>query len=89
MQCEAQLQALHSISADSRVLHVDANGGLCRISKKMNIEYKQLMNYAFLLKDFRDLNQAGVLINEVVTSRHDTMRIGEMFYLFKNNYLSF
>ena len=39
-----------------------------------------------MLKDFNDLNIPGVVINETITSRHDTTRISEMFSLLKSNY---
>ena len=44
------------------------------------------MNYVSLLKNFEDLNKPGIVINETITSRHDTTRLGEMFYLLKCNY---
>ena len=44
------------------------------------------MNYVFKMKDFSDLDQPGVIVNETITSRHDTDRIGEIFLLFKNNF---
>ena len=44
------------------------------------------MNYVCKLKSFSDLSQAGVVINETITSRHDTTRLGEMFNLLKSNF---
>jgi hypothetical protein len=44
------------------------------------------MNYVFKLKNFNDLEQPGVVVNETITSRHDTDRISEMFLLLKNNF---
>ena len=44
------------------------------------------MNYRSLLKNFEDLNKPGNVINETIPSRHDTIRLGEMFYLLKCNY---
>ena len=41
------------------------------------------MNYVFKLKNFNDLEQPGVVVNETITSRHDTDRISEMFLLLK------
>ena len=43
------------------------------------------MNYVVLIKNLADLNHPGIVVNETITS-HDTMRIGEMFYLLKSNY---
>ena len=44
------------------------------------------MNYVCKLKNFADLTQPGVVINETITSRHDTTRLGEMFYLLISNF---
>ena len=44
------------------------------------------MNYVTLLKNLSDWNQPGIIVNETITSRHDTSRIGEMFYLLKCSY---
>jgi hypothetical protein len=52
----------------------------------MDDQYKQIMNYVFLLKDASDFNKPGTIINEVITSRHDSCRIGEMLHLLKHNY---
>ena len=52
----------------------------------MNDQYAQIMNYVFLMKDPRAFSVTGVVINETVTSRQNTTRIGEIFYLLKSNY---
>ena len=44
------------------------------------------MNYVSLLKNFEDLNKPGIVINETITTRHDTTRLGEMFFFLKCNY---
>ena len=44
------------------------------------------MNYVFKLKNFNDLDEPGVIVNETITSRHDTDRISEIFLLLKNNF---
>ena len=41
------------------------------------------MNYVFKLKNFNDLDEPGVIVNETITSRHDTDRIIEIFLLLK------
>jgi hypothetical protein len=41
------------------------------------------MNYIFKLKNFNDLDEPGVIVNETITSRHDTDRISEIFLLLK------
>ena len=43
----------------------------------------------FLLKDVSKLEEPGVVVNEVVTSQHDTGRVSEMFLTLKNNYRRF
>ena len=43
MHCEQQLNAMHGIPANQRILHVDASGGLCKITKKMNDQYAQVI----------------------------------------------
>jgi hypothetical protein len=42
------------------------------------------MNYVLKLKNFNHLDEPGVIVNETITSRHDTDRISEMFLLLKN-----
>ncbi len=86
MHCEQQIEAIHRIPAEHRVLHVDSSGGFCKITKEMNDQYQQLMNYVFLLKNASDFDIPAVIVNEVITSRQDTCRIGEMFHLLKYNY---
>ena len=44
------------------------------------------MNYICKLKNFADLTQPGVVINETITSRHYTTRLSEMFYLLISNF---
>lgn len=44
------------------------------------------MNYVFKLKNMSDLEIPGVVVNETITSRHDTDRISEILLLLKNNY---
>jgi hypothetical protein len=44
------------------------------------------MNYVFKLKNLSDLEIPGVVVNETITSRHDTDRISEILLLLKNNY---
>ena len=39
------------------------------------------------MKDASDFSKPAVIVNEVIISRQDTCRIGEMFHLFKHNYL--
>jgi hypothetical protein len=86
MHCERQLDGIHRIPEHRRILEVDSTGGLCKITQKMNDQYAQIMNYVFLMKDSKDFSVPGVVINETVTSRQDTTRIGEMFYLLKSHY---
>ena len=86
MHCERQLHAIRDVEPQHAVLHVDSSGKFCKITKEMNDQYKQLMNYVFLLKDASDFDKPGTIVNEVITSRHDTCRIGEMFHLMKHNY---
>ena len=87
MHCESQLAVIKNMPPERRILHVDSSGGLCKITNKMNDQYQQLMNYVFLIKDASDLdNIPGVMVNEVITSRQDTCRIGEMFHLLKHNF---
>ena len=87
MHCERQLEAIHALPTQHAVLHVDSSGKFCKITEDMNDQYQQLMNYVFLLKDASDFSKPAVIVNEVITSRQDTCRIGEIFHLLKHNYL--
>ncbi len=86
MQCERQLNAIRDVEPQHAVLHVDSCGKIGKITKEMKDQYKQLMNYVFLLKHASDFNKPSIIVNEVITSRHDTCRQGEMFHLMKHNY---
>jgi hypothetical protein len=84
MHCELQLEKINAIDANNRVLHVVASGGLCKITNNMNDQYQQVINNCFLLKDLSNYEGTpGIVVNETITSRQDTTRIGEMFYLLK------
>jgi hypothetical protein len=43
------------------------------------------MNYVFKLKNLSDLEIPGVVVNETITSRHDTDRSSEILLLLKNS----
>ena len=86
MHCEKQLQAIKALKEENRILHLDSSGKYCKITREMNDQYQQLMNYVFLLKDVSDFEKPAIIINEVITSRQDTCRIAEMFLLLKHNY---
>ena len=81
MLCEEQLDAITQVPDIKRFVLVDSTGGLVKITKHMNRNYKKIMNYVLLLKNLDDLNKPGVLVYETITSRHDTIRISEMFHL--------
>lgn len=86
MHCEKQLQAIKALKEENRILHLDSSGKYCLITREMNDQYQQLMNYVFILKDVSDFEKPAIIINEVITSRQDTCLIGEMFLLLKHNY---
>ena len=86
MHCEKQLEAIKALKPENRILHLDSSGKFCKITKDMNDQYQQLMNYVFLLKDVSDFEKPATIINEVITSKQDTCRISEMFLLYKHNY---
>ena len=86
MHCERQLEAVKALKPENRILHLDSSGKYCKITKEMNDQYQQIMNYVFLLKDNSDFEKPATIINEVITSRKDTCRISEMFLLLKHNY---
>jgi hypothetical protein len=44
------------------------------------------MNYVCLLKSFDDLNKPSVVVKEMITSNHDTLRLSEMFLALNFNY---
>lgn len=50
------------------------------------VDYGQILNYAFLLKNLEFLDLESVPLAEVSSSRHDTYVIGEMFQLLEFNY---
>ena len=48
--------------------------------------YFQIQNYVFLLKDISKLSEPGAVVNETVTSQHDTGRLCDMFHSLSTNY---
>ena len=86
MQCEKQFQAIKTLQPEKRVLQLDSSGKYCKITKEMNDQYQQIMNYVFLLKDLSDFQKPSVIINKVITIGQDTCRLSEMFLLLKHNY---
>jgi hypothetical protein len=44
------------------------------------------MNYVCLLKSFDDINKPSVVVKEMITSNHDTLRLSEMFLALNFNY---
>jgi hypothetical protein len=86
LHCDKQLEAIHRVPPNDRMVHFDASGGLCKITKAM-CDYNQILNYVFILKDAKNMDNPSVVVNEVISSKHDSCRIGEMFHLLKHNYL--
>jgi hypothetical protein len=81
-----QLQSISMIPEEKRVLHGGSSGNLTKITSEMNNKYGPLMNYVFVVKRL-DTNSQGVQVAEVISSRHDTHRAGQMFHLLKHNFL--
>jgi hypothetical protein len=52
------------------MVHFDASGGLCKITKAI-CEKNQILNYVFTLKDAKNMDNPSVVINEVIRSKHD------------------
>ena len=44
------------------------------------------MKFVIKLKNFSNIEQPGIIINDTITSRHDTDRLSEIFLLLKNNF---
>ena len=85
LQTELQLRAVHKIQPCRRICQVDATGSLVKIDKHMR-SYHRILNYAMLVKDIGEDTLPGINVTEMVTSRHDTYSISEMFNLFIYNY---
>ncbi len=80
LHCDKQLEAFHRVPPNDRMVHFDASGGLCKITKAM-CDYNQILNYVFIWKDAKNMDNPSVVLNEVISSKHDSCRIGEMFHL--------
>ena len=66
LQSEKQLECINKILPKNRILHVDATGGLVKITKNMR-DYPQLLNYVLLMKvKNSDLDIDGKKINCIV-----------------------
>ena len=66
LQSEKQLECINKIYPKNRILHVDATGGLVKITKNMR-DYPQLLNYVLLMKvKNSDLDIDGKKINCIV-----------------------
>jgi hypothetical protein len=71
MHCEKQMRIIESIPFQSVVLHVDSTGKLTKWPTEP-VKYKQLMNYAIVLKDLRCASKPGIIVNEAITSEQNT-----------------
>lgn len=63
---------------------IETTGGLVRKVSK----YPTILNYVMLVKNMSAMNEAGLNIIEMATSRHDAHSIGKMFDLVVDNYRS-
>ena len=90
LNMERQLEALHTIPADQRLVFCDSTGGLVNIPDEVK-QYKRILNYVTKVKDLRlyntSLETKSAIINEMVTSRHDTYRCKDMFEYLKSSFL--
>ena len=85
LQMEIQLRAFRCIPPDRRMLQVDATGSLTKINKK-DREFPTILNYFMLARDFGKLEKPAFNVTEMISSRHDTFSISEMFHHFIFNF---
>jgi len=72
---EDQLEVLHCVSVNDRILHFDANGGLVK-AKGDGVEYGQILTYAMIAQNIKKLGQGKyLLLSEASTSSHYTESI--------------
>ena len=60
LNSETHLTALNRIKKIDRIIHIDPTRKPVTIPKYMR-DYKQIMNYAFLVKDASDLDRQGLI----------------------------
>jgi hypothetical protein len=90
LHTEMQIRLLKTIPYERRLLHIDATSKLVKIRKYMR-DYPAIFNYAMIVKDvsrLKDKKHTGILVNEMVTSRHSTQQIEEMLHSFQTDYYS-
>ena len=77
---EQQIEALHCVPVEDRILHFDATGGLVKANgKKDGHDYGQILTYALIAQNIKHLTQSKyLLLSETTTSRHDTQSITKM-----------
>ena len=75
---EEQLDALHCVPVDDRILHFDATGGLVK-AKGDGHDYGQILTYGLIAQNIKKLTQGKfLLLGETTTSSHDTESITKM-----------
>lgn len=85
MHTESQLKAMHKIKSYYRAALIDATCNLVDVPDYMK-HYPRIMNYAIVIKDLSNWEDSGLLVNEHISSRHDTAGVLDMLNLLKYNY---
>ena len=75
---EEQLKAIRRVHPDHRMVHVDASGGIVHIQKQQR-EFNRIQNHVVLLKNMNKLDEPGINVIEMATSRQDMLPLTEMF----------
>jgi hypothetical protein len=86
---DQSIKILHDIPEQHRISFMDSTGGLCHITKTRASWYQKIQNYFFLTKDLRNHNTEkfmSLLINEMISSSHNTSSISSMLRKVKDSY---
>lgn len=71
LSTERQHKKLKAIPPSRRILYADSTGGLVYLPQYM-AKYPRIMCYAMIVKDTKNLDGKGLLINEMVSNKQDT-----------------
>lgn len=89
LQSEDQLKFLRKIPVARRIASMDSTGKLVQVPKSKK-KYPAIMNYMLLVHDSITLQlekPVRLVVNETISSRHDTYFIGDMLRKWKYEFL--
>jgi hypothetical protein len=86
LMMEEQLEALHCLSENDRILHFGATEGLVE-AKANGLDYGQILTYGLVAQNIKRLGHGDLLLSETSTNSHTTESITKMLISTQAAYL--